>query len=152
MSEVHATIEIAAPPQQVWDTVMDPRQLQQWVTIHHRLRNAPPPGPAHEGDRFEQTLSLHGVHFRVRWELDTCREPIHAHWLGHGPARSHAEIEYRLAAADGGTQFDYRNEFRPPLGPLGSLASRALVRGLPQREADASLARLKALVEKTAKQ
>ena len=59
-----------------------------------------------------------------------------------------AEIEYRLAPGDGGgTRFDYRNEFRPPLGSLGSLASRALVRGLPQREADASLARLKALVE-----
>jgi len=151
MSEVHATIDIAAPPHKVWDAVMDPRRLEEWVTIHRRLRRAPE-GPAHEGDHFEQVLSLHGVHFRVRWELDTCKEPVHAHWIGHGPARSHAEIEYHLAAQDSGTRFDYRNEFRPPLGPLGSLASRALVRGLPQREADASLQRLKALVEGSGKQ
>ena len=147
MSEVHATIDIAAPPQTVWDTVMNPRRLEQWVTIHRRLRRGAPEGPAHQGDEFEQTLSLHGFHFRVRWELDTCKEPVHAHWIGHGPARSQAEIEYKLAPHEGGTRFAYRNEFRPPLGSLGSLASRAIVRGLPQREADASLAKLKALVE-----
>ena len=89
------------------------------------------------------------MRFRVHWELDTCDEGAHAHWIGHGPARSHAEIEYHLAPIEGGTRFDYRNEFRPPLGSLGAFASRAIVRGLPQREADASLARLKALVERT---
>jgi hypothetical protein len=148
MSEVHASIDIDAPPQQVWDTVMNPQRLGDWVTIHRRLGDAPD-GPARRGDEFDQTLSLHGVRFRVHWELDTCDEHVHAHWIGHGPARSHAEIEYRLAAIDSGTRFDYRNEFRPPLGSLGAFASRAIVRGLPQREADASLARLKGLVERT---
>jgi len=54
-----------------------------------------------------------------------------------------------LSALDGGarTRFNYRNEFHPPLGPLGAVAGRALVGHLPRREADASLARLKALVE-----
>jgi len=64
-------------------------------------------------------------------------------------ARSHAETEYRLTAVDGGTRFDYRNEFTAPLGPLGRVASRALVGGLPRREADASLRRLKALAERS---
>ena len=54
---------------------------------------------------------------------------------------------YRLSPADGGTRFDYENEFNPPLGPLGAAASRALVGGLPQREANATLQRLKALIE-----
>jgi carbon monoxide dehydrogenase subunit G len=149
MSEVHARIDIAAPPQHVWAIVMDPRRLAEWVTIHRRLGHAPS-APACRGDEMEQTLSLHGVRFRVRWELETCDEPSHAIWIGHGPARSHAETEYTLhAAADGGTRFDYRNEFRAPLGPLGALASRAIVGGLPQREADASLAKLKALVERS---
>ena len=147
MSEVHASIDIAAPPERVWDAVMDPHRLADWVTIHRKLGSAPN-GPARRGDGFIQTLALHGVRFRVHWEVDTCKEPVHAHWIGHGPARSHAEIEYRLTAQDGGTRFDYRNEFRPPLGPLGALANRALVRGLPQREADASLVRLKVLLER----
>jgi hypothetical protein len=69
-------------------------------------------------------------------------------WQGRGPARSRAETEYRLSAADGGaTRFDYRNTFHPPLGVLGAVAGRALVGHLPQREADASLQRLKSMVE-----
>ena len=78
-----------------------------------------------------------------------CDKCLHAEWHGRGPARSHAETEYRLTAVDGGTRFDYRNEFTAPLGPLGRVASRALVGGLPRREADASLRRLKALAERS---
>jgi hypothetical protein len=89
------------------------------------------------------------VNFKVHWELVACEAYRHAEWHGRGPARSHAETEYRLTAVDGGTHFDYRNEFTAPLGPLGRVASRALVGGLPRREADASLRKLKALAERS---
>jgi hypothetical protein len=46
------------------------------------------------------------------------------------------------------TRFDYRNEFHAPLGPIGALASRALVGGMPQREAHRTLERLRALLAK----
>ena len=97
----------------------------------------------------EQTLHLRGVNFKVHWELVACDTARHAEWHGRGPARSHAETEYRLTAVDGGTRFDYRNEFKAPLGPLGAVASRAIVGGLPRREADASLRKLKALAERS---
>jgi len=51
-------------------------------------------------------------------------------------------------ARDGGTAFAYRNDFKAPLGPLGAVASRALVGGIPEREANRSLARLKELIER----
>ncbi len=148
MSEVHATIDIAAAPEQVWAVVMNPQRLKEWVTIHRRLGRASD-GPPQRGDEMEQTLHLRGFNFRVRWELETCKAPVNAIWLGHGPARSRAETEYGLTAHDGGTRFTYRTVFHPPLGPLGAVASRAIVGGLPQREADASLTKLKALVECT---
>ncbi len=50
-----------------------------------------------------------------------------------------------LHAEADGTRFDYRNEFRPPLGPIGALVSRALVGGMPEREAKRTLERLRAL-------
>jgi uncharacterized protein YndB with AHSA1/START domain len=146
MSKVVTSIKIAAPVERVWEVVMDPTRLHEWVTIHRRLHSASS-SPPRRGDRMDQTLSLHGAHFRVHWTLEVCDAPTHAEWHGVGPARSHAETEYTLTAVDGGTRFDYRNEFKPPLGPVGAVASRVLVRGLPQREADASLRRLKALVE-----
>ena len=96
-----------------------------------------------------QVLSLRGANFKVKWHLAASKAPRHAMWQGRGPARSHAETEYRLSDnGHGGTRFDYRNEFKAPLGPLGAVASHALVGGLPAKEADASLRKLKALVER----
>jgi hypothetical protein len=94
-----------------------------------------------------QVLCLRGVNFHVDWELDSSDRPRVAHWIGKGPARSRAETEYRLAPVEGGTHFEYRNEFKAPFGPLGAAASRALVGGVPAREANATLAKLKRLVE-----
>lgn len=141
MSEVSTSIDIDAPVEDVWRTVMDPTRLEQWVTIHRRL-------VSHSTDEMEQVLHLRGTNFKVHWHLVEARKPTHACWVGRGPARSHAETEYRLADnGRGGTRFDYRNEFKAPFGPLGAVASRALVGGLPAKEADASLRKLKALVE-----
>jgi len=148
MSEVETSIDIAAPPELVWATAMDPDRLADWVTIHRGLHDHTG-GRLRQGYEMEQTLCLRGVNFKVHWELVSCDRPFHAEWHGRGPARSHAETEYSLREnALGGTRFGYRNEFRAPLGPLGAIASRAIVGGLPKREADASLERLKALVER----
>jgi uncharacterized protein YndB with AHSA1/START domain len=147
MSEVVTSIDIKAPPEKVWALAMDPTRFSDWVTIHRGLGDHDG-GKARKGFEMVQTLCLRGVNFHVHWELDTCTEPNHAEWKGRGPARSHAETEYRLTDnGNGGTHFDYRNEFKAPLGPLGAVASRALVGGLPAKEADASLRRLKRLLE-----
>jgi carbon monoxide dehydrogenase subunit G len=141
VSEVSTSIDIDAPVQEVWRTVMDPTRLGEWVTIHRRLLS-------HSDDEMEQVLCLRGANFKVKWHLDASSAPHHAHWKGRGPARSHAESEYHLTDyGRGGTRFDYRNEFKAPLGPLGAIASHAIVGGLPAKEADASLQKLKALVE-----
>jgi hypothetical protein len=84
----------------------------------------------------------------VRWTVDEARPCELAVWDGKGPARSKAHSVYRLRPNDnGGTCFEYENEFKAPLGPLGAAASRALVGGVPQREANATLANLKRLIE-----
>ena len=63
-------------------------------------------------------------------------------------ARSRARTEYVLREADdGGTRFDYHNEFRPPLGPIGAIVSRALIGGMPEREARRTLDRLRTFLE-----
>ncbi len=147
MSTVTASIEIAAPPHEVWDTVMDSSRLGDWVTIHRKLRHRDK-GPVKVGYRMDQQIHLRGVSVDVHWTLVECVPGEHAIWKGRGPARSRARTEYTLApVSNGSTRFDYRNEFHAPLGPLGAIASRALVGGMPEREATHTLERLRALME-----
>jgi len=146
VSVVTATIEIDAPMREVWDYVMDPAHYRDWVTIVDAVSNIDR-GPLRRGFRMDQTLHLRGVRFKVRWQLETLREPECARWEGRGPARSRAVTEHRLSSRDGLTHFDYRNEFRTPFGPLGAAASKVIVGGIPEKEARASLARLKHILE-----
>jgi uncharacterized protein YndB with AHSA1/START domain len=146
MSLVTASIEIAAPPEQVWNMVMDPSSLSRWVTIHRRLARADSGAPR-EGFKMDQQIHLRGVTIEVHWELSECSPARLAVWEGRGPARSRARTEYRLKRSEAGTRFDYRNEFHPPLGPIGALVSRALVGGMPDREARRSLEKLREHVE-----
>lgn len=148
MSRVHASIEINAPIEQVWDTIMDPDRLGDWVTIHRSVQSVSS-RPLTSGAKMAQTLRVHGVSFRVEWTLSDVTPPHHADWNGHGPAGSRAAICYRLSGGDGQpTAFDYTNEFTAPGGRLGNVASRVLVGGASEREARNSLARLKALLER----
>ena len=147
MSEVKATVTIDAPREDVWRTVLDPDRLGEWVTIHRKVNSADD-GPPREGFQMQQTLHLRGANFKVRWTLTEAEEPSRATWEGRGPAHSYARTSYRLTAADGGTRFDYENEFHAPGGPLGAAAARALVGGASEREAQATLRKLKRLLEK----
>jgi len=146
MSVVRSSIVVAAAPQAVWDVVMDPRRFGEWVSIHRAVRDISD-GPPREGSHMEQVLHLRGADIRVRWLLVECRAPSYARWEGRGPAHSRAHIQYHLTAVDGGTRFDYQNRFDAPLGAIGALASRTVMGHVPQREADRSLAALRALIE-----
>ncbi len=145
MSTVSVSAHISASPQRVWETVMDPARLGEWVTIHRGLRHADS-GPPRVGYEMDQQLHLRGVNVDVHWRLQRCDPCRLAVWEGRGPARSRARTEYALRPEGGGTRFDYRNEFRAPLGPIGAIASRALVGGIPEREAKRTLERLDQLV------
>jgi uncharacterized protein YndB with AHSA1/START domain len=150
MSLVTASIRVPAAPAEVWKLVMDPASLEKWVTIHRKLVHADAGAPR-IGYTMDQQIHLRGVHLEVHWKLIDCRPCELAVWEGRGPARSHARSEYVLTPEDGGTRFDYRNEFRPPLGPIGALVSRALVGGIPEREAKRTLDRLATELERVNK-
>ena len=102
-----------------------------------------------EGFQVEQRLALRGAPFTVHWTLTESDAPNLGPWEGKGPAGSYARVTNKLAPnGNGGTHFQYENTFEAPGGAMGRLASRVLVGGMPKREADKSLKRLKKLVER----
>lgn len=150
MSTVHVTTTINAPVERVWETVMDPTCLKDWVTIHRWVRDVSS-NPLREGSTMKQCLHLRGVSFNVNWKVVDLHAPNHAEWEGQGPAHSQARIRYELRPhGEDATEFEYINEFSAPGGRLGSVASRMIVGPASEREAERSLQRLKSLVEKKA--
>jgi uncharacterized protein YndB with AHSA1/START domain len=148
MSTVKRTIDIDAPPEAVWDVIMDPSHYRDWVTIHRKIVSADD-GPVREGYELAQRMALRHAPFTVHWTLTECDAPHHGTWEGKGPAGSYARVTNRLREnGNGGTHYEYENQFEAPGGALGRVASRVLVGGMPEREADSSLERLKALVER----
>lgn len=148
MSTVSAKIEINAPMETVWETIMDPNRFGDWVTIHKSVSQVSDL-PLRRGSTMDQAMHVRGVTFHVHWTLVALDSPRRAEWEGGGPARSEAIIRYELSSeAEGRTTFQYTNEFHPPGGRLGNVASRIIVGATSEREARNSLSRLKALLER----
>ena len=148
MSVVQVKTKIEAPVERVWETIMDPSRLEQWVTIHRDLKSAPS-GPLRAGSEMDQVMHFRGISFQVHWTLVDVHEPSHAEWEGRGPAHSRARIRYQLSGdSDGATEFEYFNEFTPPGGRLGVVASRVIMGAASEREANRSLQKLKDLLER----
>jgi uncharacterized protein YndB with AHSA1/START domain len=143
---VRETVILAAEPERVWDTVMDPSLLDRWVTTHDSYEGAPA-GPLAEGAEFTQKLRLAGKSFKVRWRVVEARRPELARWEGEGPAGSTASVVYRLTAEDGGTRFDYENQFALPGGAFGKVAGGLLSAAPGAREARKTLEKLRTLLE-----
>ena len=145
--KVARDILIGAPPRRVYDVVMDPGRLKDWVTIHHHLEDAPS-GPLKQGSRLTQCLKLAGRKFNVRWtvvENEPCERVV---WEGRGPVGSHAKVIYEFGDSSGGscTDFHYTNEYDLPGGPLGRIAGRGVAR-VTQKELEQTLQKLKAITE-----
>jgi len=145
--KVQRDITIDASPEEVWEVLMDPSRLKDWVSIHQKLKSAPN-GILNEGDKLTQCLRLMHKKFDVKWQVEQARKPKKAVWEGRGPLRSKAAVVYELAPnGNGGTSFHYENEFRAPMGPLGAIFADHAFQRTSEREADRTLDRLKSLLE-----
>ncbi len=94
-------------------------------------------------------MHVRGVTFKVHWTLWRLTVPAAPSGRAAAPAHSTRRIRYELSGDDDGrTTFQYTNEFHPPGGRLGNVASRMIVGATSEREAKNSLERLKALLER----
>jgi carbon monoxide dehydrogenase subunit G len=142
---ISTSIDIDAPPEEVWRVLMDPRRLGDWVTIQCDIQDLPE-GHLGDGDTFRQTLALAGKKFDVRWTVCSQDEPRFAEWRAQGPRGSGARVRYELEPNGDATRFRYRNEFELPGGGVGRLAGKLSSR-VAGRAMSSSLQRFRGLVE-----
>ncbi|MDQ3588187.1 MAG: SRPBCC family protein [Actinomycetota bacterium] len=142
--KIERSLQIGAPPERVHELVMDPQRLEDWVSIHQKLEDAPN-GELQKGSELTQCLKLAGSRFSVTWKVSE-NTPERVVWEGKGPMRSKAKVVYEFEPKEGGTCFSYFNQYDLPGGPLGRMAGSA-VRRMAGGELDKSLRNLKKLME-----
>jgi carbon monoxide dehydrogenase subunit G len=145
VSKLKRDIDIQASPEEVWDVLMDPDHLGDWVTIQDELEEAPE-GDLVNGSTLVQRCKVAGQRFELRWKVVEADKPRRAVWEGEGPMGSRATVEYDLSQNGGGTHFHYTNQYRLPGGIIGKIGGAAVV-GASGHEANKTLKRLKRLVE-----
>lgn len=146
MTKLEREIDIAAPPERVYDVLADPDCLGEWVTIQEELEEAPS-GDLKAGSTLRQRLKVAGQRFRLHWTVVEAKRPERIVWEGKGPMGTKAKAVYEITSnGDSATHFSYLNEYELPGGFAGKIAGRA-VQAASGREADKTMKRLKALVE-----
>ena len=143
--KLEAEVEIDAPPERVFDLLLDPARLDDWVTASHGVADAPD-GPLEPGSSFRQHLRVGGARFDVRWKVAELERPTLVVWDGRGPRGTDATVRYLLSEDGSGTRFRYCNEYHLPGGPLGSVAGR-ITSGPARRSMRTSLRKLKRMLE-----
>lgn len=139
---VHESVDLEATPEEVWEKLMDPCFLEEWVSAHREIEELPEL-PLGQGSTFTQKLGVGPVKFKVDWEVIEADRPSLARWVGRGPAGAEAQITYRLEPdGNGGTRFQYENDYELPGGPVGKTAGKAVGSAAGKREARKSMKKL----------
>ncbi|MEJ7657770.1 MAG: SRPBCC family protein, partial [Thermoleophilaceae bacterium] len=99
--KVEREIDLPASPDRVYDILMDPARLGDWVTIHERFEDAP--DRLDQGSKMTQKLKVAGQRFTVRWTVTQAERPSKVTWEGRGPVRTAARVVYDIDERDGGT-------------------------------------------------
>ena len=109
MAVIEETVELPAPPSEVWAKIADLEQWPAWLTIHNGFPDGTP--ALSEGTQFKQKVKIMGMPGEVAWTVETCAEADKLELRGKGPMGTSMRTLYDLQEADGGTRVAYEAEF-----------------------------------------
>jgi uncharacterized membrane protein len=146
MARIERQIEIDRSPGEVFDLLTDLDRLPEWATIVIETRDVSDL-PVRQGCTFRQTLRVLGREIETDWRVSELDPPRHVAYEAAAPGGGTLTMRQSVAPHDAGSRVALAIDYELPGGWLGELLDRGVVEAQNEREADASLERLKRLLE-----
>lgn len=142
---IGASLYVPAPPEDLYEAVLDVRGFPQWAPGVRRVEIIE--GPVGPGMVSEWEVSVLGKGRKVRSVLEEAEPPGFLRWSYGGPVRGWGECE--ISALGDGAMAAFATELRPQDPALDKLASIAAARGAATSHLKRCLARLGQTVSET---
>lgn len=146
MARIERQIEVDRPPAEVFSVLTDLDRLPEWTTIVVETRDVSDL-PLRRGCTFRQTLRVLGREVESDWRVTELDPPRHVAYEAAAPGGGTLTMRQSVAPHDAGSRVALELDYEFPGGWLGEMLDRAVVEQHNEREADASLDRLKRLLE-----
>lgn len=140
----HNEIDVAAPPEAVFDVLSDPRSYARWVVGSQRIRRADAHFPA-PGSAFDHAVGIGPLRLKDHSAVQQCERPRLLRLLVKARPFTQAHVTLRLRPAGAGTRVEMDEH---PADARSHLLMNALTDPLVRLRNHESLKRLKALAER----
>ena len=147
MGRIEKSIEIRASPEKVWEMLALDR-LPEWNEEYGDVKYTP--DVRNLADKYRVGASSHTVikgAGEIDFEITESLKNEKMTFRMLGKRANNTVVSYALGSVDDGTKFAFVMTFRLPWGILGKGLDR-LGKGMLEREAEKSLAKLKSILEK----
>jgi carbon monoxide dehydrogenase subunit G len=146
MAKVRREIEIAAPPERVWEVLIDPERLPQYnVTI---VEVHDPTGRLDQvGSAYDAISKVYGRRIEGRWEVTEVTPLRRIVQRGSGAGGASATVNGTIEPSGAGTRAAVEVDYQLPAGFLGEVANRLFIERSVERDVRHTLENLKELVE-----
>ena len=124
-SQVHVSVEVDAPPEDVWNVVADPRNLPRWDRHITKVVGVPRDG-LEVGTEYTTRLTFWGVSAHVEAEVLDLKPTELSRIRLSGPLIQATVTTHITPIEEARTTLEHDVEYRFRGGPLGHIAARAL--------------------------
>jgi len=148
MAHIARTVEIARPPEEIFDYITDLDRLTEWATVVKETRDLGD-RPIKQGTTFSQTIKAAGsVDIDCDWHVKQLQRPRHVHYEATAPDGGQMQMSQTIMPLDGGrSKVEIDLDYEVPGGVLGQIADKLVFEGQNEKEADTSLENLKRILE-----
>jgi hypothetical protein len=138
---VTQSLQISAPPEQVWALATDWSRYGEWNITHSGFPDGLP--PSEQGATFKERITIMGMPGEASWRVREFSAPIRTAWDGEGPMGIRLGTALELSPAEDGTTISIQVSFEggPLSGPVGDAVARSAQKGALE-----SLERLRSLI------